>query len=484
MIPFRAPVDDILAALSAAGASRLPEWDQALSEEIIGHFARFAEGIIAPIDEAGDLEGCHLTDGRVSMPQGFPEAYAEYAAQGWPGLGLPPEFDGQGLPAPVLGVVTEIFAGASHSMQMVCGLVPGAARTIGRFGSPEQQARWLPRLASGEWLTTMALTEAGAGSDLSDIRTRAVEGPDGWRVEGEKIFISGGDQNLTERIVHLVLARTGSPEDGTRGLSLFLVPSHDEAGTRAPVRAIRIEEKLGLHASPTCQMVFDNAPAELLGQPGSGLMAMFTMMNHARLDVALQGVAHAARAYDIASTYAAERKQAGRPLTDHYDVRRMLSLIRDAALDARKLVCLALVEMELGENDDLVDFLTPVCKVMGTEAGIRAADLAIQVLGGYGYLREYRVEQIWRDARVTAIYEGANGIHALTLATRLLKGRGSRAGEAFDRWIEGRVSTGELSAWRQVRDQVAASDAPQELAEPFLRATIEVVTRAVRNLPG
>ncbi|MFD2252471.1 hypothetical protein FHS82_003806 [Pseudochelatococcus lubricantis] len=479
MIPFRAPVDDILAAFRAAGAAHLPGWDDGLAAEVVGHFARFAETAIAPLDGPGDREGCRMEGGRVRMPAGFVAAYADYAAQGWPGLGLPEASGGQGLPAPILGAVTEVFAGACHSLQMVCGLVPGAARTILRFGTPEQQALWLPRLASGEWLATMALTEAGAGSDLSGIRTRAFPVDGGWRIEGEKIFISGGDQDMTDRILHLVLARTGLPEEGTRGLGLFLVPSHDEAGGRAPVRVLRIEEKLGLHASPTCQMAFDAAPATLLGEPGGGLAAMFTMMNHARLDVALQGIAHAARAHDIAATYAAGRRQGGRAIADHADVRRKLTTMREAARDARQLVHTALVALESGENPDLVDFLTPVCKVMGTEAGIRAADMAIQVLGGYGYLREYRVEQIWRDARITAIYEGTNGIHALTLATRLLRGRGSRAAEAFDGWAAQRASAGELAQWREVRDRVLAAEAPEELAEDFMHATIRLAAAAV-----
>ncbi|HEY0274621.1 MAG TPA: acyl-CoA dehydrogenase family protein, partial [Paenirhodobacter sp.] len=402
MLPFQAPVEDILFSLDhIAGAARLPDWDADLIREIVQQFARFAEGQVAPVDEAADQAGCRFEQGRVTMPAGLVHAYQAYAEQGWPALTLPEEAGGQGLSGPVEGAVTEIFAGASHALQMVTGLVPGAARTIARFGTPEQQARWLPRLASGDWLATMALTEPGAGSDLSGLRMRATGEPD-WRLSGEKIFISGGDQDLTPRILHLVLARSGDTISGVRGLSLFLVPSHDDTGARLPVSVTRIEEKMGLHGSPTCQMLFDVAPAELLGTQGQGLNAMFTMMNHARLDVALEGVAHAARATHIATAYAAGRKQgaAGALLNTHADVRRMLDEAEALTLGGRALTHLALVELELGTRPDLVDFLTPLCKFTCTEAGVAAANLGIQVLGGYGYLREYRVEQVLRDARV------------------------------------------------------------------------------------
>ena len=266
MIAFQAPVDDILLAFDLAGAGRLPDWDADLAREVVTQFARFAEGEIAPLDEPGDRQGCRLEAGRVLMPSGFPAAWAALVEQGWHAVGLPEEWGGQGLPGPLLGAISEIFSGANHSLQMVTALVPGAARTILAFGTEEQKALWLPRLASGEWLATMAITEPGAGSDLSALRTRAIRDGDGWRIEGEKIFISGGDQDLTPRILHLVLARTGSGAEGTRGLSLFLVPSHDVVGRRLPVEVARIEEKMGLHASPTCQLAFNGAAAELLGR--------------------------------------------------------------------------------------------------------------------------------------------------------------------------------------------------------------------------
>lgn len=467
MTPFEAPVDDILFTLDhVAQAARLPDWDADLTREIITQFARFAEAEVAPADEAADQTGCVLEHGRVRMPPGLVAAYGAFAEQGWPALSLPEEAGGQGMPGPVAGAVTEIFAGASHALQMVVGLVPGAARTIAAFGSPAQKALWLPRLASGEWLATMALTEPGAGSDLSGIRTRAVAG----RISGEKIFISGGDQDLTPRILHLVLARTGG--DGVKGLSLFLVPSHDDAGTRLPVTVTRIEEKMGLHGSPTCQMLFDDAPGDLLGAEGDGLRVMFTMMNHARLDVSLQGIAHATRAARIATAYAATRKQ-GRGLTidQHPDVRRMLDDADALALGGRGLTHLALVELELNERPDLVDFLTPLCKFACTEAGITAANLGIQVLGGYGYLREYRLDQVLRDARICAIYEGTNGIHAITLATRLLRNAGGAAADAFAAFL---CDVPEAqSEWQAARARMLAAKDPTPAADAFMRLTAE-----------
>lgn len=482
MIPFAAPVDDILFSLEkVAGAGRLSGWDSDLAQEILRQFARLAEGEIAPADEAADREGCRFEQGRVRMPEGLKRAYAAYAAQGWPGLGLPESAGGQGACGPLLGATTEIFAGASHALQMVAGLVPGAARTIERFGTADQKARWLEALASGEWLATMAITEPGAGSDLSGIRCRADKSPEGWRISGEKIFISGGDQDLTPRILHLVLARTGAASSGVKGLSLFLAPSHDAAGAKTPVEATRIEEKMGLHGSPTCQMVFADAPAELLGAEGGGLAAMFTMMNHARLDVATQGVAHAARASHIARAYAATRKQ-GRapghdgpaPLEAHADVRRMLDEAEALAVGLRGLCHVALVELEAEENPALVDFLTPVCKFAGTEGGIRAANLAIQILGGYGYLREYRVEQTLRDARICAIYEGANGIHALALATRMLR----PGGEAFRRFLAAEDEA--LAAlWDSARLRMLAAQDPAAGAQAFMALTAEAALGAV-----
>jgi alkylation response protein AidB-like acyl-CoA dehydrogenase len=489
MIPFASPTDDILFSLGAvARAERLDNWDADLAQEILTQFGRFAEAELAPLNAVGDQQGCRLENGRVRMPDGFAAAYTALAENGWQSLAAPEEFGGMDISPVIASGVFEVFSGANHSMQMVCNLVPGAIATLKRFGTDAQKAEWIPRLAAGEVLSTMCLTEAGAGSDLSRIRCRAVRDGDDWKIEGQKIFISGGDQDMSEGIFHLVLARSGSEEDGLRGLSLFICPSHVD-GVRNAITVSRIEEKLGLHASPTCQMEFDGAKAQLIGPEGAGLKAMFTMMNHARLDVSLQGVAHATRAHQIASAYAADRKQGRKPdgspavLSDHADVRRMLDRQRALALGARAMVHLTFVEMELGQNPDLVDFLTPICKFFGTEAGLESADLGIQILGGYGYLQEYGVEQIWRDARITKIYEGANGIHAMGLATRALRVNDGAGPAAFADLIRD-LAQGDaavldlLTLWTAEKDAMLGNPNPGEGAHDFMVLTGRVLFRA------
>ncbi|SFA57776.1 hypothetical protein SAMN04487972_11849 [Paracoccus halophilus] len=488
MIPFQAPVDDIFRSLQLF-AGDLPDWDADLSREVVQHFASFAEGVLAPLNGPGDRQGCRLENGRVRMPDGFGDAYGQLAGDGWQGLTAPEAFGGQAMDHLTAAAVSEIFSGANHALQMVTNLVPGAIATLMAHGTPDQQAEFIPRLTSGRWLSTMCLTEAGAGSDLSRIRTRASRDGDGWRIDGQKIFISGGDQDMSQGILHLVLARTGTPEDGTRGLSLFLCPSEHD-GARNSVTVTRIEEKLGLHASPTCQMEFDGANAQLIGAEGRGLAAMFTMMNHARLDVALQGVAHASRAHDISLAYASERQQGHKPdrspalLTDHPGVRRMLDEQRDLVIAARGMCHIALAEIERGERPALVELLTPLCKIAGSEAGIRAADLGIQILGGYGYLEEYGLSQIWRDARITSIYEGANGIHALALAGRCLKIQDGAAIGDFATLLRQLAPEDDefremIEDWRARADTLRLATDVRAEAESFARLTARLLSRAV-----
>jgi len=489
VIPFKAPIDDILFALSVTGDENGAAdhgFDAEITREILDHFARFAEDVIALIDEPGDQEGCRIEDGRVRMPSGFSNAYQAYVEQGWQSISVAEEFGGQGAPATVCGAISEILAGACHSFQMVTGLVPGAARLIAQFGTDDQRQNWLPKLASGSHLATMCLTEPQAGSDLSDIRTVASQQEDGrWVLTGEKIFISGGDQDLTDEILHLVLARTGTRKDGVRGLTLFLCPSHSSENERNAVTVTRIEEKMGLHASPTCQLAFDGATATPIGQVGKGLMCMFTMMNHARLDVALQGVAHATRAHHIAQSYAAERKQGrdrttGQPISidQHHDVARMLALQDMLAMTGRLMVYKIFALMETGTNFDLIEFLTPICKSFCTDAGVEAAQIGIQVLGGYGYLREYRVEQTLRDARICQIYEGTNGIHALTLAGRLTRHKDGASAKAFEALISDLIAgtRGDtelakklLAYWQQMTSEIIASDTPEQYAQDYMQ---------------
>lgn len=485
MTAFHAPLDDILFSLRhVARADRLPDWDDELAAEIIGHFASFAEGRIAPLDALGDAEGCRLENGRVRMPAGFRELYAELAGQGWQGLSIPEAFGGQALSAAIRAGVSEIFSGANHALQMVTSLVPGAVSVLLRFGTEAQKAELIPPMANGRWLSTMALTEPGAGSDLAAIRTKAVREGETWRINGEKIFISGGDQDMSEGILHLVLALTGAADSGVKGLSLFACRSERADGSRNAVTVTRIEEKLGLHASPTCQLAFDGAEGELIGAEGGGLRAMFAMMNHARLDVALQGVAHAARAADLARAYAAERRQgrdsAGQVVTidQHADVARMIGECDQLAVGGRALCHLVLVAEELGTEPDFVEFMTPVCKYFCTEAGIRAADLAIQVMGGYGYLREYGAEQNWRDARICAIYEGANGIHARTMVTRGLALNGGAGARAFASFLRESGLVAEAGGWEMEAACVSALPDPTREAHAFMERTCDLAFHA------
>ncbi|SMH36243.1 acyl-CoA dehydrogenase family protein [Maritimibacter sp. HL-12] len=489
MKPFSAPVDDILFTLNhVVGAPRLADYDAELAGEIAAHFAAFAEGVIAPIDEPGDREGARLEGGRVRLPEGYKTAYDAFVEQGWTSLTAPEAYGGQGLGGVIGAIVSEIETGASQAFNMLVNLVPGSIRTIMAFGSDDQKARFIPPMAGGRWLGTMCLTEPGAGSDLGRVRTRAEHDGAGWRITGEKIFISGGDQDISEGIFHLVLARTGAAEEGVKGLSLFACLSEHADGSRNAVRVTRIEEKMGLHAQPTCQLAFDGAEAELVGREGEGLKAMFTLMNHARIDVGLQGIAHAARAYDIAAAYAAERVQ-GRDdsgpvsIDRHGDVARMLAEIDAAALGGRAMAHLALVTMEAGDDPWLVEFLTPVVKAHCSEAGMRAAETAMQVLGGYGYLEEYRLSQIYRDVRIAAIYEGANGIHAMALAGRLLRLENGAAFDAFARLIEATEPTAGLTrayaAWQAARARLETMPDPGPVATPFLRLTARVLEQAV-----
>ena len=480
---FTAPVDDILFSLNhVADARTLAGWDDTAAKDIITHFAGFAEDVLAPLNEVGDRIGAKLVNGKVRMPEGFHEAYRQLADHGWQGLTIPEEFGGMAASPLISAGVSEIFSGANHALQMVCTLVPGAVTTLRHSGTDAQQNRWIPKLASGELLSTMCLTEAHAGSDLSTIRCTAVHEEDGrWSINGEKIFISGGGQDLSQGILHLVLARSGAREDGLKGLSLYLCT--DQAG----VTVTRVEEKMGIHASPTCQMRFDDATAELIGEEGRGLHAMFTLMNYARLDVSLQGVAHAARAHHLAKTYAEDRMQgrngAGGParIADHADIRRMLDDMASLALGGRGMCHIAHVAVDQGNADKLADFLTPLCKIFCSNAGITSADLGMQILGGYGYLREYGMEQIWRDARITAIYEGANGIHEKSIATRLL--RPEEGSDAFAGLIE-QLSGDEarvlnaLQDWKNKKAFIIGEDDPLPHAHDFAQATAHLFYKA------
>lgn len=451
--PYAAPVADVLLALETAGLAELLELaefshvDAETIAAVLAELGRFASEVIAPTDRAGDLEGCSLdaASGAVTTPLGFKSAYHRYVDAGWGALQFPDAFGGGGLPAVVGLAVQEMLAGANLSLSLNPVLTQSAIELLAEWGTPEQRDRYLPKLLTGEWSGTMELTEPDAGSDLGGVSTRAEPVGDGtWRLSGTKIFITWGDHDLTENIVHLVLARTPGAAPGTRGLSLFAVPKRLPApggalGERNGIRCVRLEHKLGINGSPTCEMELAGALGELVGPEQGGLRAMFTMMNTARLAIGAEGPAVGERAFQQALAYAAQRRQ-GRAsgveaparslIIEHPDVRRMLGAMRTLVQASRLVVYRAAVHKDLArhagddgaraEHQRFVDLLTPIAKAWSSDAGFAVASTGVQVLGGAGYVEETGMAQRLRDARIAPIYEGTNGIQAIDLVVRKL----------------------------------------------------------------
>ena len=428
---------------------------------IIGEAGRFCADVIAPLNAVADSEGCtRHPDGSVTTPPGFPEAYARMVEAGWLGLGQPEEFGGQGMPHVLSAVMEEYLNSACAGFMMYPGIMPGAVATVQGSGSDFLKQTYLPKMVEGEWLATMALTEAHAGTDLGLMRTRAVPRGNGtYGITGQKIFISGGEHDLTDNIIHLVLARVPDAPEGSRGISLFLVPKIlPDSGERNTLSCGSIEHKMGLHGSATCVMNFDDSTGFLLGEENAGLAAMFIMMNAARLGVGAQGLAHAEHSYQRAAAYALDRRQgrgagkradpgaAADPLLVHPDVRRMLMDGRAFAEGFRALLLWTALQIDLshaledaGERraaDALVSFLTPVLKAYGTDRGFETAVAMQQVFGGHGYVAEWGMEQIVRDARIAMLYEGANGVQALDLAGRKLAKDGGVVAARFFELVE------------------------------------------------
>ncbi|HVV92296.1 MAG TPA: acyl-CoA dehydrogenase C-terminal domain-containing protein [Hyphomicrobiales bacterium] len=471
MPTYTAPADNVLFLLrdvlgyekysNLAGFSEAP---LDVLEAVVREAARLCEEVMQPLNEVGDREGVtRLPDGSVRTPKGFKEAYAAYAAGGWSGVAIPAEHGGQGLPGVVGAALGEFMASSNQGFANYPGLSAGAALAIIKHATPEQMAvfqkAYLPKLVDGTWTGTMNLTEAHCGTDLGLIRTRAARQADGsYRITGSKIFITGGEHDLTENIVHLVLARVEGAPAGVRGISLFLVPKFiaddgGKPGQRNAVSCGKVEEKMGIHGSATCVMNYDGATGWLVGEENKGLTGMFVMMNEARLNVGISGLAMSEVAYQNAASYAKERLQ-GRalagpehpdqpadPIIVHPDVRRMLMTIR-AFNEAARGVALwtALTndvarrspdEKERQAAEDHVALLTPVIKGVFTDMGFANAVMAQQIYGGHGYITETGVEQFVRDARISMIYEGANGIQALDLVGRKLPRDNGRAVLAF-----------------------------------------------------
>ena len=439
---YRAPVADIgfalkhAAGLQAALAEGLfGDLDEETVDSVLEEAGKFAGEVIAPLNSVGDKFGTPFKDGAVTTPPGWKEAYTAWAAAGWNGLASPADFGGQNLPVAVNAACIEMWNSASMAFGIGPVLTMAAVDALNAFGSDDLKQRYLEKLISGEWMGTMQLTEPQAGSDVGALRTRATRADDGsYRITGSKIFITYGEHDLTDNIIHFVLARLPDAPPGTKGISLFLIPKFLPDGTRNDVRAHSIEHKLGIHASPTCTMVYGDeggAVGYLIGAEHQGMQCMFTMMNRARLAVGLQGVAIAERATQQALAYARERKQgAGGNIIHYPDVKRMLLTMRGLT-GAARAICYATAlaidrshragdEAARQEAHARASLLTPIAKAFSTDIGIEVASLGVQVHGGMGFIEETGAAQHYRDARIAAIYEGTNGIQAIDLVTRKL----------------------------------------------------------------
>ncbi|PCG13607.1 acyl-CoA dehydrogenase [Sphingomonas adhaesiva] len=438
---FTAPVadqrfvlDHVVHLNELAATDRFAAATPDVIDAVLEGIAQFAEGEWAPLARTGDTVGAKWTPDGVVMPDGYPAAYRAYVEGGWGTIGVPEEFGGQGLPFVVQAAVLETLGTANMGFALAPILSVGAIEALQHHGTPEQQATYLPRLATGEWSGTMNLTEPQAGSDVGALRTTATPRGDGtFAIKGTKIYISFGDHDLTDNIVHLVLARTPGAPEGTKGISLFLVPKVRLDGTPNDVRVVSIEHKMGLHASPTCVLSFgdhDDCIGELIGPEFGGMRAMFTMMNNARLNVGLQGVQVAEGATQKAAAYARERIQGvrdGRPaaIVEHPDVRRMLLRMKAQTMAARALVyyaCGMVDRAGLGDAKakERLEIMTPLAKAHATDLGNEVASIGIQIHGGMGYVEETGAAQFFRDARITPIYEGTNGIQSADLVGRKL----------------------------------------------------------------
>jgi alkylation response protein AidB-like acyl-CoA dehydrogenase len=424
------------------------ELDADTARAVLEEAGKFASEVLAPINSAADLQGCTWRDGEVSTPAGYREAYAAFVEGGWPALPCHPEDGGQGLPALLDAALGEMIAAANHGWTMYPGLLHGAYECLRAHGSDALKSRYLPKIASGEWLATMNLTEPQAGSDLGLLRSKAEQRPDGsFAITGSKIFISGGEHDLTDNIVHLVLARLPEAPPGTKGISLFLAPKILPDGSRNAIRCSGIEKKMGIKGSATCAMSFEGATGWLIGEPHRGLAAMFVMMNSARLHVAMQGLGHLQTAQDNAHAYARERVQGrGRPIAEHAAVRRTLWSLRALAEGQRVIAYWTAMLLDESRHhpdaarraqaEGFVGLLTPVAKAFFTDSGHRGADEALQVWGGYGFVHEYGIEQTVRDSRIAMIYEGTNEIQAIDLLQRkVLADGGVGLGGLLDRLL-------------------------------------------------
>ncbi len=494
---YRAPVADIAFALKHAAGLKAAlaeglygDLDEATVDSVLEEAGRFAGDIIAPLNRIGDTFGTPFKNGAVTTPPGWKAAYTAWAAAGWNGLASPADWGGQELPHALNAACVEMWNSASMAFGIGPVLTMAAIDALAAYGSDDLKQAYLAKLVSGEWMGTMQLTEPQAGSDVGALRTKAERAGEGsYRLTGSKIFITYGEHDLTDNIIHFVLARLPDAPAGTKGISLFLVPkfllnTDGSLGDRNDVRAHSVEHKMGIHASPTCTMVYgDNGGAIgfLIGEEHKGMAAMFTMMNRARLAVALQGVAIAERATQKAMSYARDRKQSGHTIIDYPDVKRMLLTMRSLT-GAARAICyatgVALDRSHRAKTDaarkmahERASLLTPIAKAFSTDIGIEVASLGVQVHGGMGFIEETGAAQHYRDARIAAIYEGTNGIQAIDLVTRKVPLNGGKTVALY------------LDELRQTVAAVKASNAPS-FGETAARLTeaIDSLDRATQWL--
>ncbi len=471
MLQYKAPLRDIGFVMNELLGSEklyqsLPGFEEAtadLMNAIVEEGAKFAENVLSPLYQSGDEEGCHWSEEGVKTPAGFAEAYRQYVENGWPALSADTEMGGQGMPNMLGAVINELCGTANWAWFMYPGLSHGAVKTIEQHGDAQQKEKYLGKLVQGEWTGTMCLTEAHCGSDLGLLRTKAEPNADGsYAITGTKIFISAGEHDMAENIVHIVLARLPDAPAGTQGISLFIVPKllvNDDGsvGERNAVHCASIEKKMGIKASATCVLNFDGATGYLIGPPNKGLACMFTFMNTARIGTAIQGLAHCQMAFQGALSYARERLAMrsltgpknpdgpADPIIVHPGVRNML-LTQKALTEGSRAFLYFLSQqgdvVDAGDEkqakaaDKLLALLTPIAKAFVTEAGLEAANIGIQVYGGHGFIKEWGMEQIARDARIATLYEGTTGIQALDLLGRKVLGSGGKLLLAFTGMID------------------------------------------------
>lgn len=459
---YRAPLNDILLALNhgaglakASAARQLGDYDPDMTAAVLEEAARFAAEVLAPLNRDGDLVGAKFANGKVTAAPGWPDAYTRWAGAGWNAVSAPEQWGGQGLPLALNAACTEMWASANMAFGLCPLLTASAIEALDAHGTEDLKKLYLAKLISGEWTGTMQLTESQAGSDVGALRTRAEKQSDGtYKLFGQKIFITYGEHDMTDNIIHFVLARLPDAPAGTRGISLFLVPkfmvnADGSLGARNDIAAASIEHKLGIHASPTCVMVMGDkggAVSYLIGEENRGMACMFTMMNQARLSVGLEGVGIAERAYQQALSYAQERKQ-GRgtgakgsgsdPILAHPDVKRMLLQMRAMTAAARTICYATAVAIDVSERATdgaardaaaaRAALLTPIAKAFSTDIGTEVASIGVQIHGGMGFIEETGAAQHYRDARIAPIYEGTNGIQSIDLVTRKLATNGGAA---------------------------------------------------------